>query len=132
MAGAIALACRFLPEEKKEYCTELSGLLNHLINSMENYLRNDGMFHDVVDDPTTFAEVTAALMLTYAIYVGVNEKIVPKERGALAERILEMVSEHVDEDGYVNEACASPYFNCIGHSAEAQAFYMLCWAEKEK
>lgn len=62
MAGALALACRFLPQEQKEYCGELSGLLNHLISSMENYLREDGMFHDVMDDPKTFPEVTAGLM----------------------------------------------------------------------
>ena len=132
MACAIALACRFLPAEKKEYCSELSVMLNRLIDSMEKYLRKDGMFHDVMDDPSTFPEVTAGLMLTYSVYVGIAEKAVPAERKELADRILQLVSEHVDENGYVNDACASPYFNYCGHSAEAQAFFMLCMAEKEK
>ena len=60
MAGALALACRLLPPEDGETKKTLGERLNRLLKAMKNYLREDGRFHDVLDDPSTFPEVTAS------------------------------------------------------------------------
>ena len=132
MAGALALACKFLPGGQEAHRAHLAELLLKLINSMEAYLRDDYLFHDVLDDPNTFVEVTAALMLSYAIYVGIQASVIPAEKKYLADKILDSVEGHVDEYGIIHEACSSPTFDRPGCSAEAQAFYMLCYGAKEK
>ena len=132
MAGALAIACKYMPDDAEETRTNLAGMLDKLVDSMQAYMTDDCMFHDVMDDPATFKEITAALMLCYAIYTGVQASALDPGRKALADRLLSHAKEHVDAQGYVNDVCSSPRFDCLGHSAEAQAFFMLCCAASER
>ena len=128
MAGALALACQFLPESHNKYRKQLTEMLENLINSVQPYFRDDYLLHDMMDDTTTFAEVTAPLMICYAIYVGIRASVLSPDLRDLADKILLHVESHIDEDGLVRDACSSPTFDRIGRSAEAQAFFMLCCA----
>ena len=130
MAGALALACRLLPPEDGETKKTLGERLNRLLKAMKNYLREDGRFHDVLDDPSTFPEVTASLMMCYTVYQGISALVVPAEEKRDADRVLELLERYVDEQGFVNSACASPGFDRPGNSAEAQAFYLLAHSAK--
>lgn len=130
MAGALAIACRFLEDDPMNHRETLEKWLSGLVDSIMRYVREDGLFHDVLDDPTTFAEITATLMLCYAIYTAVNAGALPAKYKEAADRLLNLAESHVDEDGFVNTACSSPTFDRLGNSAEAQAFYMLCHAAK--
>jgi len=126
MAGALALACKYMPKEKANEHKKLAELLDKLVDSMQAYMCEDYMFHDVVDDPSTFKEITASLMMCYAIYIGISAGALPHSKKILADEILTHAKAHVDDLGYVNNACSSPHFNRLGRSAEAQAFYILC------
>jgi rhamnogalacturonyl hydrolase YesR len=42
-------------------------------NGRRGFQRPDGLFHDVVDDPSTFVETNLAQMLTYTLYRGTRE-----------------------------------------------------------
>lgn len=126
MAGALTLACLSLPPEYEKDREWLGELLNRLLAAMKNYLREDGRFHDVLDDPSTFPEVTASLMMCYAVYTGIRAAVVPADEKKDADRVLALLERYVDEEGFVNSACASPGFDRPGNSAEAQAFYLLC------
>lgn len=128
--GALALACRLLPPEDGETKKTLGERLNRLLKAMKNYLREDGRFHDVLDDPSTFPEVTASLMMCYTVYQGISALVVPAEEKRDADRVLELLERYVDEQGFVNSACASPGFDRPGNSAEAQAFYLLAHSAK--
>ena len=130
MAGALALACLYLPPECRKDRESLAELLNRLLAAMKNYLRADGRFHDVLDDPSTFPEVTASLMMCYAVYIGIRAAVVPLDEKTDADRVLALLERYVDEEGFVNSACASPGFDRPGNSAEAQAFYLLCHSAK--
>ena len=129
-AAALALACRLLPPEDGETKKTLGERLNRLLKAMKNYLREDGRFHDVLDDTSTFPEVTASLMMCYTVYQGISALVVPAEEKRDADRVLELLERYVDEQGFVNSACASPGFDRPGTSAEAQAFYLLAHSAK--
>jgi unsaturated rhamnogalacturonyl hydrolase len=131
MACALALACKLIPDPSSPHHRKLAEMLNCLIDAMLPYLREDFLYHDVINDPTTFAEITAPMMLAYAIYTGISANAVPLEKKSLADDILLHAEKHVDDDGIVNDACSSPTFDRLGRSAEAQAFYMLCCAAEQ-
>ena len=130
MAGALALGHKLMPEDKSEYRKTLAGMLSDLVDAMLPYLRDDCMFHDVINDPTTFAEVAAPTLLAYSIYTGISSGALSSDKKAIADKIMSHVETHIDDDGFVNDACASPSFNKLGRSAEAQSFYMLAYAAK--
>jgi len=130
MACALALGYKFIPEDQKEHRDKLRKMLIELIDAMQPYITEDGMYHDVINDPTTFAEVTAPLMHVYAVYTGIATGALSIERKNWADKVLSLVESHIDENGFVNNACSSPAFDRLGRSSEAQAFYMLCYAAR--
>lgn len=125
MVAALALACRDLPAEAAAERAEVAQLLTDLIAAMHRYVRTDGLLHDVIDDQTTFAEVTAPMMLLYAVYTGIAAGVVPATERAWADDTLAKLATRVDATGFVNDACASPTFDKLGRSAEAQSFFLL-------
>ena len=75
-------------------------------------------------------KLTASLMMCYTVYQGISALVVPAEEKRDADRVLELLERYVDEQGFVNSACASPGFDRPGNSAEAQAFYLLAHSAK--
>ena len=69
MAG-MARVLALLPEDHPGR-TRLISRVQQLIEATLSYQMDDGAFHDVLDDPTTFREVNFAQMLAYTIYRGV-------------------------------------------------------------
>ncbi len=96
-----------------------------LIDVLLPHRAASGLFHDVVDDPTTFEECTLALMLAYAAAVGAADGWLEPGYADTARDLVQTVTEHVDEDGFVVPACGSPRFDRPGTSAEAQSFFLL-------
>jgi unsaturated rhamnogalacturonyl hydrolase len=90
--------------------------------------RPDGIFHDVVDDPTTFAETNLAQMLAYAIFLGVQDGWLPGPYRAIADDLVADARRQIDDDGLVRPVCGAPFFDQPGTSAEAQAFFLLATA----
>ena len=84
--------------------------------------REDGLFHDIVDDPATFVETNLAQMLAYTIYRGVAGGWLEPAYGKHADRMRESAHGKVDEDGLVQGVCGSPHFDHAGTATEGQAF----------
>jgi unsaturated rhamnogalacturonyl hydrolase len=91
-----------------------------------------GLFHDVLDDPSTFEEVTAAEMVAYGILTGVADGWLPGSYAAAGRSLVATAREHVDGDGLLTPACGSPRFDRPGTSAEAQAFFLLATAAQDR
>jgi unsaturated rhamnogalacturonyl hydrolase len=87
-----------------------------------------GRFHDVLDDPATFEEVTLAAMLASAVATGVADGWLPARYATTANSLAATVRTHVDADGFLRPACGSPHFDRPGTSVEAQAFALLALA----
>jgi unsaturated rhamnogalacturonyl hydrolase len=87
-----------------------------------------GLFHDIVDDPRTFEEVTLAAMLAYAALTGAADGWLPPRYHDIGSSLLETVAGHVGPDGLLRPACGTPLFDRPGISAEAQACFLLAVA----
>ena len=63
---------RALPAEMQAEKEQVIGFVRELLDGCLVYQRPDGLFHDILDDPTSFVETNAAQMLSYTIYRGVR------------------------------------------------------------
>jgi unsaturated rhamnogalacturonyl hydrolase len=100
-------------------------ITKEVIDGCLKFQRNDGLFHDILDDPTTFVETNAAQMLSYSIYRGVQGGWLEPSYRTYADRIREAVYQKVDQFGLVQGVCGAPDFNRSGTAAEGQAFFLL-------
>jgi len=124
-AAAIVRVIKALPEKRTREKLFLAEYLKEGIDGCLAYQREDGLFHDIIDDPSTFVETTAALMICYSIYRGIEGGWLPRKYLKHANRIREVTYKMVNEFGIVQGACGAPYFNRRGTSAESQAFFLL-------
>lgn len=130
MAG-MARVITLLPE-KHPGRARLINRVKQLITAVLPYQMEDGAFHDVLDDPTTFREVNFAQMLAYTIYRGVaggwlHASLLPHAEKARAAALAE-----VDAYGLVRNVCGAPHFDKPGVAPEGQAFHILMETERAK
>lgn len=124
MAG-IARVIDLLPLEMQTEKDELIIMATSLIKSILPYMREDGLFHDVLDDEETFIETNLSQMLTYTIYRGMKSEWLPKDLELVASKMRQAVNYKVDDYGLVQGVCGAPDFNKPGVAPEGQAFYLL-------
>ena len=101
----------------------LYGAADALMNAMKPFLTEDGAFHDIMDDETTFLDRTSALMWAWAVY----HREAESQRDT-ADRILREAEARIDAYGILHEVCGAPRFDQSGTSAEAQAAYLIAKA----
>jgi unsaturated rhamnogalacturonyl hydrolase len=124
-AAALTRIIRGLPEDKKAEKDRLAGYLKDLLDGCLAHQRPDGLFHDVIDNPKSFVETNLAQMLAYSIYESVRGGWLSADYLKAADRMRAAARAKVDEDGFVQGACAAPNFDRPGISPEAQAFFIL-------
>lgn len=124
-AAAIVKVLHLLPEKMKEDRERLTGYLNMLVEGVLKYQLDNGLFHDVLDEPDTFVEVNAAQMMAYSIYRGVTWGFLDKRYIPAADRMRTAANDKVDSDGFVRDVAGAPHFTKSGVSPEGQAFYIL-------
>jgi unsaturated rhamnogalacturonyl hydrolase len=108
--------------------THLPAHAREVLDACLTHRRPDGLFHDVLDDPTTFRETNAAQMFAYAAFTGVADGWLPPSYAATAWELLAAATGEIDEHGLVRNACGAPSFDRPGTSPEAQAFHLLATA----
>jgi unsaturated rhamnogalacturonyl hydrolase len=125
VVAGIARALRLAPELRR---TGLGAHAREVLDACLALRRPDGLFHDVLDDPTTFVETNAAQMFAYAALVGAADGWLPPSYADAGRDLLAAAARTIDELGRVTGACGSPTFDHAGTSAEAQAFHLLAAA----
>ena len=128
LARLYDLAPPEFPEEKESIAVRGRALVEGLIRR----LRPDGLFHDVVDDPSTFVEVNLSQMLAYAVFRGMASGWLPALYLEKAEAMMEAASVRVDAWGFVRGVCGAPGFDSPGIAPEGQAFFLLMHAAARK
>ena len=108
----------------------LAGYVREAIDGCLVRLRPDGLFHDVLDDPSTFVETNLAQMLAYSIYRGTREGWLGRRYREAAEGLRAAALAKVDAEGYVRGVCGSPTFDRPGTATEGQAFCLLMEAAR--
>ncbi len=114
-----------LPEDRKEDKAYLIAYVRDLLDGMIRYQREDGLFHDVLDNPKSFVETNVAQMMAYAVYRGVARGYLDKRYLEYADKAREGAYAKVDEYGFVQGVCGAPFFDSSGIAPEGQAFFIL-------
>jgi rhamnogalacturonyl hydrolase YesR len=129
-AAGLARTLEHLPPEMREEREELAAMVREILSACLAHQRPDGLFHDVLDDPTTFVETNLAQMLAWTIYRGVARGWLDPALRARAEAMRRAVLGKVDASGLVQDVCGSPAFDRPGTAAEGQAFFLMMEAAR--
>jgi rhamnogalacturonyl hydrolase YesR len=123
--AGLARTLGFLPAGMTAEREELAERAREILAGCLAHQRPDGLFHDVVDDPTTFVEVNLAQMLSWTIYRGVAAGWLAPSLLPRAEAMRAAAVARVDGEGLVQGVCGSPCFDRPGTAAEGQAFFLM-------
>ena len=129
-AAGMARVRALLPQEYAAQKAVLEQRVRLLLTSALRYQRADGMFHDVLDDPSSFAEINCGQMFAYTIYRGVCEGWLDRSLLNAADRIRQAAHACVDDYGLVRRVCGMPHFDRPFVAPEGQAFFILMEAAK--
>jgi len=124
-AAGMSRVIRALPDSMKKEKEMIAGFVKDVIDGCLKYQRDDGLFHDILDDPSTFVETNTAQMLAYSIYSGVRDGWLDKSYLKSANKMREAVHKKVDQFGLVQGVCGAPNFDHPGTATEGQAFFLL-------
>jgi len=113
-----------LPSDYKQR-PELIVDLHNLIDAFLKFNRVGGLFHNILDDDTTFVETESAEMLAYAIYKSVKSGFLDARYLADADELRKAIYEKVGENGIVMDSVSSPLFDRPGSATESQAHFLL-------
>ena len=130
---AMASFARIIDTLPENMQTERTSLIKYATENIEGclpFLRSDGLFHDIIDDSTSFVETNFAQMVAYTIYRGIKSGWLAKTYLENAEKMRIAAHSKVDEHGYVQGVCGAPTFNSSGRATEGQAFFILMEAAR--
>lgn len=88
------------------------------VDALKKFQDPSGMWHTLVDDPTSYVETSATCGFAYGILKGVHEGLIGKEYEEVARKALPAVLSHIDENGVVNQVS---YGTAMGR--ESKQFY---------
>jgi unsaturated rhamnogalacturonyl hydrolase len=124
-AAAIAKIINLLPENRNDLHDKMTAFGKEMIDGCYAFIRTDGLFHDVIDDTSTFVETNLSQMLAFSIYTGVKSGWLDRSYLSKADRMRAAARTKVDKYGIVQGACGSPSFDKSGTSTEAQSFFLM-------
>ena len=130
--AAIARVYDLLPGERGKDREKLAEMGRTLIDGVLAHIREDSLFHDVVDDYESFVETNLSQMLAYALYRAIHGKWLDKSYLETAERLYKAALAKIDAFGLVQGCCGAPFFDKAGVSPEGQAFFLLMEAARSK
>lgn len=79
----------------------IASFVKELIDGCLKYQRQDGLFHDILDDPATFVETNTAQMLAYSIFRGVKGGWLDDSYLQSAKKMRDAAYRKIDEFGLV-------------------------------
>lgn len=116
---------RSLPDTMPEARKTLQGQVRELLGSCIGFMRQDGLFHDVLDDSGSFLDANCGQAFAYSIFRGVKGGWVDPFCLGAAKAMRAAAWNKVDRWGIVREVCGAPHFVSQGIAPEAQAFFLL-------
>jgi rhamnogalacturonyl hydrolase YesR len=103
-----------LPETMDAERKQLLTWIKQALDGVLVYQRPDGLFHDVLDDPSTFVDANVAQQVAYSIFRLAEHGDVGEEYLEKAIQSREAAHRRVDQFGLVQGVCGSPSFNSSG------------------
>lgn len=130
--SGLARVIDLLPENMNDARDDLIHKGQKLVNKLLEYIRADGQFHDVVNDPSSFVEVNLSQMLAYTIFRASASGWAMDGWLDKAEIMRKAAHSQVDSFGLVQNVCGAPNFDRPGVAPEGQAFFLLMEAAAGK
>ena len=96
----------------------LTGTLAAQIESLERFQNENGMWHTLIDDPTSYTEASATAGFAYGILRAVRQGLVPEKYRACAMKALSPILDLIDGKGIVRQVS---YGTAMGR--ESKEFY---------
>lgn len=124
MAG-MTRVIKKLPSTMKSEKEQLVHYVKETIDGCMEHVRSDHLFHNVIDDKTTFIETNLSQMIAYTIFRGVTEKWLDQSYLDYAYNMRNAAHQKVDKYGYIQDVCGAPFFESPGRATEGQAFFLL-------
>ena len=93
----------------------LLNILRRHIARVQELQDESGLWHTVLDQPSTYLEVSASVMLALAIKRGVTRGYLEAGLEAVADRGFEACLKHIDAEGNVNQVSAETHPGDIAH-----------------
>jgi len=105
MAVGMAELLRILPENNPERPAIMAAYLK-MMATLRNYQDENGMWKQLVDDPTMWDETSGSAMFTYAMIVGVKKGWLDEvEYGRVARKGWLALIKYIDEKGDIKNVC---------------------------
>ena len=114
-----------LPNSMHQEKLQLIQRVTQFIDAAIQYQREDGLFHDVIDNPNSFIETNFSQMLAYSIFRGVKAGWLDKKYLENAHKMRNAAHSKVDSLGFVQGVCGAPFFDRSSVAVEAQAFFIM-------
>ncbi len=122
----------YLPPNYNTQRNELIKAVNEHLEGCLSYMRNDYLFHDTIDDDSTFVETSLAERLAYVIFKGTKQGWLDKKYLEKGKQMREAVYKQVDEFGFVKGIPGPPSYSVSTSSTEGQAFFLMMEAAYEE
>jgi unsaturated rhamnogalacturonyl hydrolase len=123
-AGMVRVAAA-LPASMQAEKERLIGFIHEVTDGCLKYMREDGFFHNVVNNPESFIETNLSQMLSYTIFRSIKYGWMDTLYLPMAEKMRSAALSKIDEFGMIRDVCGSPNFDRPGAAAEGQAFHLL-------
>ena len=124
LVGLMRMA-KELKAHKDPRADEIAADFTALLEAMLPYQAENGLFHDVLDDSSTFYESECTEMFAYSIYKMVLLDMCEERWLTAADRAREAVHSRVDAFGILQGCAGSPTFEVEGTSVEGQAHLIM-------
>jgi rhamnogalacturonyl hydrolase YesR len=124
-AAGMTRVLRALPATMEDEKKMIAGYIREVLDACLKHKREDGLFHDILDDPSTFVETNTAQMLAYTIFRGIKGSWLDNSYLKHGLKMRRAAYSKVDSFGLVQGVCGAPNFNKPGTATEGQAFFLL-------
>lgn len=124
LVGLMRMA-KELQQRNDPRAAEVAADFAALVEAMLPFQAENGLFHDVLDDSSTFYESECTEMFAYSIYKMVLLNMGDERWLAAADRAREAVRSRVDAFGILQGCAGSPTFEKEGTSVEGQAHLIM-------
>ncbi len=94
------LAMNVCSEETRKTLTDV---LLAQVRALERYQEKDGMWHTLVDDPTSYVESSATCGFAYGILKGIRDGLLSPDFKKVADAALQPILATITEDGVVQQ-----------------------------
>lgn len=101
-----------LQNEMKKFTQQL---LNNQVDALETYQDQSGMWHTLIDDPTSYLEASGTAGFCYGILAGIRKGYLDKKYSSCAEQALQAIVNHITPAG---ELLNVSYGTNVGTSLE--------------